>query len=354
MKDTINVLFTAVGGWPTHATINSLRRSTRYNYHIVGVDLAINPAVRTYCDSVYQVSRSDSPTYIEELLQICRDENIDVLVPLISEDIPPIYNSLSRFDEAGVKVLLSDKDSKLMIANDKLELYKFLESRDIHVMPHTIEYNHDTLDEDLRSLGYPNKRIAVKLKDGCGGAGFKILDDERAKTICTVQNRTTRVNPYITKEQLSEIGESGRHVLQTYLGGKELGVLSLVDKGRTVYALCHDNFAMQYATTTDCELVKNEEAENIVKEINHLLKLDCNIGYDFKRDENGKLYLLEINPRISATVVLAVEAGVNIVEMGILHKLGIDIDENIEPLYGLRMKRVYGTIFTLGGEPYVR
>ena len=129
-------------------------------------------------------------------------------------------------------------------------------------------------------------------------------------------------------------------------------MLSLVDCGRTICSLCHDNYDMQYATTTDCELIKDEEAESIVAEINDLLKLDGNIGYDFKRDENGKLWLLEINPRISATVSLAVKGGVNIVEMGVLHKLGIPFDENISPMYGLRMMRVYGTLYTYKGEPY--
>ena len=206
--------------------------------------------------------------------------------------------------------------------------------------------------QDLESFGYPQNSVAVKLKNGCGGVGFKILNDEKAKKISCLTSRTARVNPYITLEQFKDMATNGRYLMQTYLPGTELGVLSLVDNGRTIYSLCHDNYDMQYATTVDCELVKNEEAESIVRQVNELLHLDGNIGYDFKRDENGKLWLLEINPRISATVSLAVKAGLNIVEMGILHKLGLPIDENVEPLYGLRMMRVYGTLYSYKGEPY--
>lgn len=346
----IRVMFTAVGGWPTPVTIKSFQEASDNEYYVVGTDVTINPATKTYCDKVYQVSRSTSPTYVDELLYICEKERIDVLVPLISEDIDPIFESLDRFEKIGTKVLLSNRNSELEIANDKLKLYEHLTANGINVMPMTIPYNEETLDEDLKTLGYPDVPIAVKLKDGCGGAGFKILDEKMAIEVCKSQSRKSRVNPYINKQQLIEIGANGRYLLQTYLDGMELGVLSLVDNGRTIYALCHDNYDMQYATTTDCELVQNTEAENIVMKINRLLKLDGNIGYDFKRDANGKLWLLEINPRISATVVLACKAGVNIVEMGILHKMGYAVDEGIQPLYGLRLKRMYGTIFTYNGE----
>lgn len=348
----INVLFTAVCGWPTHATVNALRQSQNYEYEIVGVDCNPNPAALNYVDYLYQIPRCSDPAYIDQILAICKKHNTDIIVPLISEDITPFYDNLDRINSLGIKVLLSDRQSDLLIANDKYRLYQYLHDQKIDIMPHTTAYNADTLEQDLKDFGYPANSVAVKLKDGCGGVGFKILNDEKAQRISCLTSRTARVNPYITKDQFIDMAQNGRYLMQTYLSGSELGVLSLADNGRTICSLCHENYDMQYATTVDCELVQNKEAEDIVRKINKLLRLDGNIGYDFKRDENGKLWLLEINPRISATVSLAVKAGVNIVEMGVLHKLGLPIDENIDPLYGLRMMRVYGTLYTYKGEPY--
>ena len=348
----IRVLFTAVCGWPTHATVNALRESQNYEYEIVGVDCAPNPAVNNYVDHLYKVSRVDNPAYIDDILGICEKHHIDIIVPLISDEIPVFYANLERINAMGIKVLLSDKESGLLTANDKLSLYQYLSDNNIDIMPRTISYNADTLEQDLKSLGYPERSVAVKLKDGCGAAGFKILDDEKAIELNKSSNRIARANPYVTKETFLHMAQNGRYLMQNYLAGSELGVVSLADKGRTIYALSHENYMMQYATTTDCELVQNREAEDIVRKINEMLKLDGNIGYDFKRDENGKLWLLEINPRISATVCLAVKAGVNLVEMGILHKLGFPIDENIVPLYGMRLMRVYGTLYSYKGEAY--
>ncbi len=350
----INVLFTAVSGWPTHATVNALRNSNNAEYTIIGVDCHPNVASLNYVDYLYQVPKCSDEHYIDALIGVCKRHNVNIIVPLISEDITPLWNNAVKLHQLGIKVLLSGRDSKLLVANDKLLLEEFLLSNGINVMPKTARLNLSRIDRDLELLGYPDKPVAVKLKDGCGAIGFKILDEKKAGNFKGVSSRELRVNPYISKEQLLALSESakGRYLLQEYMPGSELGVLCLVDHGRTVYSLSHENYDMQYATTTDCELVNNEQANSIVRDVNALLRLDGNIGYDFKRDAEGRLRLLEINPRISATVSLAVKAGLNIVEMGVFHALGYDIDENVIPMYGMRMQRVYGTLYTYRGEPY--
>ena len=348
----INVLFTAVSGWPTHATVGALCQSRNAEYTIVGVDCNPNVGSLNYVDYLYKVPRCDDEHYIDKLIEICKKHDIDIVVPLISEDIKPLWDNRELFEKDGIKILLSGKDSKLMIANDKLLLEQFLNDNGVHVMPRTLPYNPDTLDDDLASFGYPEKPIAVKLKDGCGAVGFKVLDEYKSHNVDRLPSRELRANPYINKEQLLKLPTKERYVLSEYLSGQECGALCLVDHGRVVYCLVHENYDMQYATTTDAELVKNEEVENIVKKVCELLKLDGNIGFDFKRDAEGHVKLLECNPRISATVSLAVKAGVNIVEMGIFHKMGLPIDEHIEPMYGMRLQRVYGTLYTYRGKPY--
>ena len=350
----INALFTAVSGWPTHATVNALRNSKNAEYTIIGVDCHPNVASLNYVDYLYQVPRCSDEHYIDSLIGICEKHNVDIIIPLISEDITPLWNKMAMFDRLGVKVLLSGKDSELLVANDKFLLEEFLLSNGVNIMPKTVRLDVAKIDHDLKFFGYPDKPVAVKLRDGCGAIGFKILDERKAGSFKGISSRELRANPYISKQQLLALSDNAqnRYLLQEYMPGSELGVLCLADHGRTVYALSHENYEMQYATTTDCELVDNKEANAIVTRINDLLRLDGNIGYDFKRDAEGRLRLLEINPRISATVSLAVKAGVNIVEMGVFHALGYSIDENIVPMYGMRMQRVYGTLYTYHGKAY--
>lgn len=350
----ITALFTAVCGWPTHGTVNALRSGTHAEYTIIGADCNPNDGALNYVDHLYKVPRCDDPDYIPSLMRLCEKHDVDIIIPLISDEIGVFWENMDSVAASGVKLLLSGKDSLLPVANDKFLLAEFLKKNGCGFMPKTYKFNAASVEEDLMALGYPDLPVAVKLSDACGGNGFKILDDKKSQEILHNNTRASRVNPYITKEQLLSMGEQygGRYLLQEFLPGEELGTLCLVDHGRTVYSPSHRNYEMQYATTTNCELVDCEEANRIVRKVNGLLRLDGNIGFDFKRNGLGELKLMEINPRISATVSLAAKAGLNLVEMGVLHALGEDIEEGVTPMYGMKMQRVYGTLYSYKGKAY--
>lgn len=350
----ITVMFTAVCGWPTHATCNSLRYSQYATYTIVGVDCNPYDTAKNYVDHLYKVPRYYEDGYCDELLALCLKHGVEVIIPLISEEITVLRKNSEMFESRGIRFPWTGSDGEFEIANDKKLTQDFLEANGLFVFPKTVMFNPETAMDDLKGLGYPEKSVALKLKDGCGGVGFKILNDSQAIAVAKAGGREARANPYITVEQFMSIASSspGRYMVQEYMPGMELSTLCLVDHGRTIYSPSHENFSMQYATTTYCELVDCQEATEIVTAANRLLKLNGNIGYDFKRDADGKLKLLEINPRISATVSLAVKAGLNIVEMGVFHALDLPIDEAIVPMYGMRLQRVYGTLYSYRGEPY--
>lgn len=349
------VLFTACCGWPTCGTITSLKNSG--NFKVIGVDCSPNPCALNYVDELIQVPRVDDPSYIDELIDICTRKNVDLIVPLISDEINVISDNIDRFVQHGVKVLLSSDKTMLKISNNKFLLQKELEQAGLgELMPRSIMVNRDNIEEALFELGYPNKPVCLKCTDACGSAGFRIVDDKMAKTAVFARSRKYRSNPYVSKRQLLEAIDNidPSFMLQEYLPGEELGTMCLVDHGRTVYSPSHRNISMEFSTAVYCELVNDEDANSIVRKINKLLNLDGNIGYDFKRDASGNLMLMEINPRISATVSLAAKAGLNLVELGCLHALGYEIDEGIEPDYGLRLMRVYGSLYEKEGVPYGR
>ena len=55
-----------------------------------------------------------------------------------------------------------------------------------------------------------------------------------------------------------------------------------------------------------------EEAFALCRQIIQLLKLDGNIGFDFMLDENDRPVLTDLNPRITATIVLYLAGGLNL------------------------------------------
>lgn len=348
-----NVLFTACCGWPTCGTIDALKKSKDYDFHVIGVDCNPYTAALNYVDELYKVPRYDDEDYISKLIQICVEKHVDVVVPLISDEINVLCEHEKMFSDVGVKLALTHNHEKLKIANNKIRLQKYLEKNKIHVMPKTIVVDRENIESALNELGYPEKSVCLKRTDGCGASGFRIIDDEMARKAVFAKSRNLRANKYVSKAQMMDAIDILDHdfMLQEFLPGQEFSVICLADKGRTLYSITHRNLRMDFATTTYCELTDFPEANEIVRKINALLELDGNIGFDFIHDEKGGIKLLEINPRISATVSLAAKAGVNLVELGVLHALGKEIPTDLKPEYGMRLFRNYGTLYEKEGIP---
>ena len=69
-------------------------------------------------DGCIQVSRCTFEAYIDELLQICREKNIGVIIPTIDTELLILAENMQRFQDEGVSVVLSD-DSFVRICRDK-------------------------------------------------------------------------------------------------------------------------------------------------------------------------------------------------------------------------------------------
>lgn len=356
MPKVINALVTACCGWPTCGTMDALHASHDIDFHVIGVDCSPNPAALNYVDELLQVPRCTEPDYIASLLDICKAKDVQLLIPLISDEIDVIWDNLECFEQAGVHVLMSGKNSLIKTANNKLQLSMFLHEHGIDIMPRTIPITAENAIDAMHDLGYPDKPVCLKAVDKCGSAGFRIIDDAKACEAVFALSRKFRTNPYVTAEHFKANLKNMPYgfVLQEYLPGMEQGTICLVDNGETVYSPSHRNIKMDMSTAVISELVNDERANEIVRKVNKLLRLDGNIGYDFKEDADGNLRLLEINPRISATVSLAQVAGLNLIELGARHALGLDYDKGIAPDYGIKLMRNYGTLYVKDGKPYGR
>ena len=95
MKD-ISVLVTAAGNVYMPGTLACLKKNGERNIRVVGADMNKDETILQMCDAVYQVPRGDDPFYIDELLDICRREKIDVLLPIMSAELNALAGKNSR------------------------------------------------------------------------------------------------------------------------------------------------------------------------------------------------------------------------------------------------------------------
>ena len=92
-------------------------------------------------------------------------------------------------------------------------------------------------------------------------------------------------------------------------------------------------------------LKKDELAYRIASDVVKLLNMDGNVGFDFMRNEKEEAVLMDINPRITATVSVIAAGGVNLPYLRVKQLLGEKLPK-CTPVYGTRIKRRSGEMFT--------
>ena len=125
MKE-LRVLFTGVGR--RIELIQAFREAALHlgvSLKIYGADMAGTAPSLAYCDYTRIVCGMRDDNYIPELMEICRKDKIDILIPTIDTDLLILSQSAHLF--GNTKVLISKSD-KISICRDKNHTADFFES----------------------------------------------------------------------------------------------------------------------------------------------------------------------------------------------------------------------------------
>ena len=128
-----------------------------------------------------------------------------------------------------------------------------------------------------------------------------------------------------------------------YFPGMEYTIDLLADHGKTLYIAGRINTTSSMSIAQTSEVKKIDCAYKLCEDIVHELNLDGNIGFDFMLDKNGKPWLTDLNPRVTATIVIYAAAGLNLPYLRIKQLLGESLPKvNIK--YGTKLMRKYWDI----------
>lgn len=318
--------------------VDSLKNNEdKIKVRVVGVDCNEMNLLRVGVDASYVVPRITEPDYFEKLLFICQKEDVDVIIPYITAELPLIAAKRDMFEEVGIKVSVASPVS-LKIANDKIELAKWFPE---YMPRQTVAHNVDDVTRFAEEIGYPENKFCCKLSSKCGGAGFAIVDDEKAYDITTF-NRLG-FNRYVSFEELVKIIEKNDLdiILQEYVEGVDYSVTVLAEHGAVKYMCGFAGYTMEYGAVVTGEIIKHEKAYQIAEKVCMEIGLDGNACFDFIVKDGGESILLEINPRINASLPFVSAAGLNLPFLRCKQLLGLPIKDDYEIKYGLRMNKYY-------------
>ena len=285
-----------------------------------------------------------SYTEVADLLLCLKNEKVDVFFPHISMELPSILKRMDDFKKLDVKVAISNNET-LEIANSKYQLYEFMKDKGLVVPKYFLVDSAKTLRNRIGELGYPQKPVCVKMTQNSGSRGVRIVRANLSKSDLFMHEKPSSQN--VTLEEMYEIIDGCQPIPEMiameFLPGVEYTVDLLADQGNTLYIAGRRNTTSSMSIAQSSVVEKKSDAYQLCKDIVRELNLDGNIGFDFMLDENDTPWLTDLNPRVTATIVLYAGAGLNLPYLRVKQLLGEELPP-IEIKYGTKLLRKYWDI----------
>ncbi len=344
MRD-LTVLVSACGAQFMPGLSDCLKDNGERNIRLIGVDMEEDPTVFQMVDSFYQVPTATNPHYIDKLLDICKKEHVDVVLPFMSSELLPLADRVNEFEAIGTKVSISNRFSIEMTINKYL-FYKFLEEQKLPVPKYSLIKTADELEKACVICGYPDNAVCVKATESSGSRGIRIIKPDVSRFDLLFYEKP---NSFFTtmddlQSSLKEREEMPEMMAMEYLPGVEGSVDLIADNGEILYMAYRESTINLHSIPQLSELKDNPEAYDIAEKVIRALQLDGSADLDFKYDKNGHPVLMEINPRIAATMRIFKEGGMNLPYLRIKQLLKEPLP-TVQIHYGIKMKRRYLEMF---------
>ena len=343
IQDGLTVLITGVGAPGTRGTLYCLKHNPiGQTIRIVGIDTSADPVGRYLVDSFSAAPAPEDERYTEKVLQFCKAENVQIVVPQTTREISRLSRDLPVFADAGVKVMVAGH-KELMTANNKLSTLRAFESIGLPVPIYRVASSIKAIRAAAFDFGYPERPVVVKLPVSNGMRGLRILRQQPLSFKTFVSEKPDAATSTLDEFcRMCETVDSLPELLVCeYLPGDEYSVDAF--RGElTEIAVARKRVVIRSGISfvTNVEHDSDIEAQTLSGAA--ALGLSGVFGFQFKRDHAGRARLLECNPRVQGTMVASALAGVNVIWMGVQETLGYRVVDKPVALQQARFMRFWG------------
>jgi carbamoylphosphate synthase large subunit len=247
---------------------------------IYGADMAGTAPALFFCDYTRIVCGMREENYISQLLKICQDDNIDMLIPTIDTDLLILSQNAEKFDKIGTKVLISKSD-KIAICRDKNFTADFFVSCGLKA-PVTVN------DYQLYKGTYP---CFIKPKDGSSSINaFKVENESELKVYAD---------------------QVGDYIVQPFIEGTEYTVDIFCDyDGNPIFITPRVRLAVRAGEVLKTKISMDkkiiEECRKLIEKFKPCGAMTVQL---IRQNTTGDDYYIEINPRFGGGAPLSMKAG---------------------------------------------
>ena len=323
-------MITSAGGAGAPGIIRSLTHNGERKLRVVAADKDEQAVGLYLADAGYVVPPPTDAHYGEVVLDLCQREAVKVVFPGISYELGWYSEHREEFRAAGIVVAAPEpRDYERM--DNKARLYQTLEQAGVEVAPFLpVDWPEDLLSS-AKQLGFPRRTLVLKRQVGSGAKGLMILN--------------YRADMGKIVEQLQAEEPFRPRVLMDFLPGIEYSSDLLVEGGRVLASAVRVREEVRAGASFVGSIAPNPDVERLCREIMAPFHFTGNANVQVKAGEHGHFFPIEINPRLSGSVVLATAAGLNLPYLGV--KLHLGEPFQVPPATpGTRMVRFWDEVFT--------
>jgi carbamoyl-phosphate synthase large subunit len=320
MTNTCNILFTSCGRRVSliRHFIKALRQ-LNLDGNIVAADASDRSPAFHITDRSYLVPRVNTAEYIPRLVDICSQEQIGIVIPLIDTELAVLAENRHRFGLIGTQVIVSDPEV-IAIGMNKTETRAFFKRNGI-----------DTPEiytaQDIEQGRY---HLPLMVKPNDGSASKMVFKAE-------------------THEQLTFFRRYVPHaIIQEFIDGDEYTLDVFVDLNGLVRCVVPRlRLEVRAGEVSKGLIVKNDRIIAAGKKVGECLSgtrgcitLQCIVT------RQDAIKMIEINPRFGGGAPLSIEAGADMPKWVVQMVRG-QLNEDVEHSYrdGLMMLRYDDEIF---------
>ncbi|MDX6493631.1 MAG: hypothetical protein QOH02_1566, partial [Gaiellaceae bacterium] len=169
----LTIMVTASGAPGTAALLRALRENGEREVRLVGTDMSDRAIGRHLCDAFHIVPAGSDPGFADALLELCRAERVDAVLPQSSFDLLGLAEAKERFE--GIAVLVAPPDA-IRRSNDKAETYALLHRLGVRAPEFRRVNGAREVAAAAAELGYPERPVCFKPVFSSGSRGFRVLD----------------------------------------------------------------------------------------------------------------------------------------------------------------------------------
>jgi len=330
----VTVVLTCTASPMAVEAIQALQTSRAVRIRVVGVDMDPHGVGQRFASAFYAVPAGNDPSYPEALLNICRRESAQVVIPTSDEEALALAQAAPRFQPHGV-VCTVPRPELVGCFSDKSRMYTVLAERGVPVPDHVQVTTVEGLREAASRLGYPRRPFVIKPARARGGRGVWLVREGGAslgELLGGVSLEAISLESLLSAIARAPEGMPPLVAMESF-AGDVFDVDLLGVRGRLHTIIARRRFHPRTTPFRGCVLERHEGVLALARSVQEALALDYLHDVDIMLDRDGRAHLLEVNPRQSASVIATVTAGVNLLELLILRALDLELPP-IEVPYG--------------------